>query len=311
MVEESSTVLTKYKSRLFESKDRLSRIISNDSILPYLLILPALLWVLTIYLYPLVQLIWTSFTDGTIVASGDFVGLDNYRELANSEFYATLYRTAIWTFGSVVPALLIGLGGAIVLNQNFRGKRYFLGLVLLPWALPLAIVGFLWLMMYNPSFGQINTILLQTGVISESIGFLSYENALYSVIIARIWRAVPFALIIYYARLQSIPSELYEAARVDGAGAWAQFRYVTLPELSRVTAITLIVLTVWTTLIFDIVWTMTAGGPVDATLIIPVDIYSTAFRDQNLGLASAKSVVTIMFLIVLTIVYWKYSALSE
>lgn len=289
----------------------LHQLITSRRIFPYLLLLPAAIWLLSIYLYPLGRTIWLSFTDAGLIEGGTFIGLQNYQQLLSGPFVETIKRTAVWTFGSVIPATFLGLLGALALNQEFRGRRLFLGLVLIPYAVPLAIVGFLWLMMYNPQFGMLNVILERIGLTDDPVGFLSYKNALFSVVVARIWRATPFALIIYYARLKSIPQDLYDAARMDGAGVWTRFRYVTLPELTRVTTIILIVLTVWTTLIFDIVFTMTGGGPIDATMIIPVSIYNTTFGGFDLGLAAAQAMITVAMLTVVTVIYWRISDISE
>ena len=290
---------------------RLQQRLTSRRVFPYLLVLPAAIWLLSIYLYPLARTVWLSFTDAGLIESGTFIGLQNYRELLTGPFIQIIERTAVWTFGSVIPATFLGLIGALALKQKFRGRRIYMGLVLIPYAVPLAIVGFLWLMMYNPQFGMLNVISQELGITDEAIGFLSYEHALTSVVIARIWRATPFALIIYYARLKSIPQDLYDAAKMDGAGVWTQFRYVTLPELSRVTTIILIVLTVWTTLIFDIVFTMTGGGPIDATMIIPVSIYNATFGGFNLGLAAAQAMITVAMLTVVTVIYWRISDISE
>lgn len=295
--------------RIENPVEDLSRVLLSEKVFPYVLISGAAIWLGIIYVYPLFRTVWYSFFEISLIqqSAGTFVGLDNFRAILTGEFVTTIERTAIWTFGSVIPAILLGLLGAILLNREFFGRRWVLGIALIPWTMPLAIVGFIWVMMYHAHIGFL-TIFVED-YLGASVSFLGFDHALKSVIVARIWRATPFAMIIFYARLQSIPEQLYEAARIDGAGRWEQFRYITLPELSRVGAIILIMLTVWTTLVFDIIWTMTQGGPVNATTIIPIDIYSTVFRSSDLGLASAKSVVTVLMLLVVTAVYWKVSDL--
>jgi len=287
----------------------LSQRLLSRRVFPYLLIGGAGIWLAIIYAYPLVRTVWYSFLEVGLVqqSGGTFVGLQNYREALNGSFVATIGRTVIWTFGSVIPAILLGMFGAILLNREFPGRRWALGIALIPWTMPLAIVGFIWVMMYHSQIGFL-TILFEEHL-NMSVSFLGFDNALFSVIVARIWRATPFAMIIIYARLQSIPNQLYESAKIDGAGRWEQFRYITLPELSRVAAIALIMLTVWTTLVFDIIWTMTRGGPVNATTIIPIDIYKTVFQSYDLGMAGAKSVITVLMLLVVTAVYWRVSDL--
>lgn len=295
--------------RVENTVSSVSQRLLNERIFPYLLIAGAAVWLTLIYAYPLARTIWYSFFEVGLVnpSLAEFVGLQNYEKALTGSFANTLVRTFIWTFGSVIPALLLGMVGAMLLNREFLGRRWALGLALVPWTMPLAIVGFIWSMMYHPQIGFL-TILFED-YLNMSINFLGYDNALRSVIIARIWRATPFAMIIIYARLQSIPDHLYESAKIDGAGRWQQFRYITLPELSRVMMIALIMLTVWTTLVFDIIWAMTQGGPVNATTIIPIDIYETIFSSYELGMAGAKSVITVGLLLVITAIYWKYSDL--
>lgn len=289
------------------------RVLLSDRVFPYLLLLPAFVVLFVIYVYPIGRIFWFSFTDIGLITGGEFVGWENYKTLVDldGEFAQTIWRTAIWTSGSVFPATLIGLGAALALRRNFLGRELFLGILLIPWTFPLAIVGFTWLMMYNSQFGFLNVAAQSLGIVDSPISFLSRDNAMASVIVARIWRAVPFAALIYYARLKAIPEHLYDAAKMDGAGAWAQYRYITMPELARVTAIIVILTTVWTTLIFDIVFTMTGGGPVNATKILPIDIYETTFRSFELGMASAKAAVTVVLLVFVTIVYWQFSDIEE
>lgn len=287
----------------------LSQFLLSDKVFPYVLIAGAGTWLGLIYAFPLIQTIQYSFFEVGLLQQSDqtFVGLQNFREVVNGPFVDTISRTIIWTFGSVIPSILLGMFGAILLNREFPGRRWALGIALVPWTMPLAIVGFIWVMMYHSQIGFL-TILFEE-YFNMSVSFLGFDNALISVIIARIWRATPFAMIIIYARLQSIPDQLYESAKIDGAGRWQQFRYITLPELGRVTAIVLIMLTVWTTLVFDLIWTMTQGGPVSATTIIPIDIYKSVFQSYELGMAAAKSVVTVLMLLVVTIFYWRVSDL--
>jgi multiple sugar transport system permease protein len=295
--------------RVESTANAVSQRLLNERVFPYLLIAGAAVWLAVIYAYPLARTIYYSFFEVSLLqqSSREFVGLENYQDALTGPFVDTLVRTGIWTFGSVIPAILLGMFGAILLNREFPGRRWALGIALIPWTMPLAIVGFIWSMMYHPQIGFL-TIFFED-YLNMSISFLGYDNALKSVIIARVWRATPFAMIIIYARLQSIPDHLYESAKIDGAGRWEQFRYITLPELSRVVMIALIMLTVWTTLVFDIIWAMTQGGPINATTIIPIDIYDTVFSSYELGLAGAKSVITVVLLLVVTTVYWKYSDL--
>jgi multiple sugar transport system permease protein len=200
--------------------------------------------------------------------------------------------------------MVLGLVLALICNKNFKGKKLVVSINLLPYAIPLIIVASCWRFTYNPDFGIINVFLKKVGLIDKSISFLSYDNALASIIVARIWRATPFAFMNYYAALTTIPADQYEAAHIDGANSWQRFRYVTLPSLKSVTTSTLIVLTVWTFLVFDIVYGMTGGGPVDATRTLSMRIYQEMFSMKNMGTSSAWSLIAIVILVVITILYW-------
>ena len=264
---------------------------------------PLLLLLAFNYAYPLINVCISAFMGFTGSSAGQFVGLKNFK-LISPDIRKTVITTLIWTFGSVLPSMVLGLALAVLCSKNFRGKKLIVSINLLPYAIPLIIVASCWRFAYNPDFGVINVFLKKFGLIEESISFLSYENALGSIIVARIWRATPFAFMNYYSALTTIPQDQYEAAHIDGANAVQRFFHVTLPNLKSVTTSTLIVLTVWTFLVFDIVYGMTGGGPVDATRTISMRIYQEMFSMKNLGTSSAWSLIAIVILVIITILYW-------
>lgn len=264
---------------------------------------PLILLIGFVYAYPLLNVCISAFRGFTGSSAGKFVGLKNF-ELISKDIPKTVKTTLIWTFGSVLPAMVLGLTLAVLCNKDFKGKKLVVSMNLLPYAIPLIIVASCWRFSYNPDFGIINVFLKKVGLIDESISFLSYDNALASIIVARIWRATPFAFMNYYAALTTIPADQYEAAHIDGANSVQRFLYVTLPSLKSVTTSTLIVLTVWTFLVFDIVYGMTGGGPVDATRTLSMRIYQEMFSMKNLGTSSAWSLIAIVILVVITIIYW-------
>lgn len=267
----------------------------------YVLLLPALIWLLLIYGFPIVSTVYYSFMN---VYGTRFVGLANFK-LVTTSFAPTLLRTVIWTFGSVIPAMILGLVGALLYREQFAGRRVLMTLTLLPYCMPLIIVSTLWSIMYNPSYGLIDTFLLKVGIIQQPIVFLGHRLAMVSVIVARMWRAMPFAFLAYSAGLTSIPDELYAAASVDGANAFQQFFSITLPQLRSVTLTTGLVLTIWTTLVFDIIYAMTAGGPANATKILPIAIYQQFMNLGDLGTAGALVIYTVIFLMVFSYGYWR------
>lgn len=266
-------------------------------------LMPLILLIGFVYAYPLLNVCISAFRGFTGSSAGKFVGLKNF-ELISKDIPKTVKTTLIWTFGSVLPAMVLGLTLALICNKDFKGKKLVVSMNLLPYAIPLIIVASCWRFSYNPDFGIINVFLKKVGLIDESISFLSYDNALASIIVARIWRATPFAFMNYYAALTTIPADQYEAAHIDGANSVQRFLYVTLPSLKSVTTSTLIVLTVWTFLVFDIVYGMTGGGPVDATRTLSMRIYQEMFSMKNLGTSSAWSLIAIVILVVITIIYW-------
>jgi multiple sugar transport system permease protein len=270
-------------------------------------LLPLFSVVVLVYLLPICNTVVSAFLGHAGSLNGQFVGFGNFVKIKNS-IPRTLLTTLIWTFGSVFPAVLLGLVMALVFQHEFRLRRLLMSINLLPYSIPLIIVASCWMFMYNQNFGILNVFLTKTGIIQSPIKFLSYDNALASVIVVRIWRALPFAFINFYAALTTIPKELYEAADVDGATSGQTILYITLPNLRSVIATTLIILTVWTFLVFDIIYGMTGGGPVDATRIISIQIYRELFQMKDLGTASAWSLIAIAVLVIITVIYWRLLA---
>ena len=266
---------------------------------------PLLILLCFVYAYPLINVCISAFRGFTGSSAGTFVGLKNF-EIIKGDIPSTVITTLIWTFGSVIPAMVLGLALALICNQTFRGKKAVVAINLLPYAIPLIIVASCWRFVYNQDFGIINVALKSLGIIDESIQFLDYDHALVAVVVARIWRATPFAFMNYYSALTTIPADQYEAARVDGANAIQNFFYVTLPNLKEITSSTLTVLTVWTFLVFDIIYDMTGGGPVDATMTISMRIYREMFSLKNQGTSSAWSMIAIIILVIITLFYWKF-----
>ena len=281
---------------LFLKKLQRRRLIG--SLLPIALILGF------VYGYSIITVCTSAFTGFTGSSAGQFVGLKNF-QLIKNDIASTVTITLIWTFGSVLPAMVLGLTLAVLCNRRFKGKKAVVSISLIPYAIPLIIVASCWRFVYNPDFGVINVLLKQLGVIDKSISFLGFDLALLSVIIARIWRAMPFAFMNYYSALTTIPRELYEAAAIDGASSAQMFFHVTLPNLRTTTASTLLVLTVWTFMVFDIIFGMTGGGPVNATKTLPMRIYQEMFGMKNLGTASAWSLIAIAVLVVVSVIYYK------
>lgn len=266
-------------------------------------LLPLAVLLCFVYGYSLITVLFSAFTGFTGSSAGKFVGMKNF-QLISKDIWPTVKITLIWTFGSVLPAMVMGLALAVFCNRKFKGKKAVVSINLIPYAIPLIIVASCWRFVYNPDFGVLNVLLSKLGLIEKPVSFLGFDLALLSVIIARIWRAMPFAFMNYYSALTTIPKDLYEAAAIDGASPSQAFWNITIPHLRTTTSSTLLVLTVWTFMVFDIIFGMTGGGPVNATKTLPMRIYQEMFGMKNLGTASAWSLIAIGVLVIVTILYW-------
>jgi multiple sugar transport system permease protein len=266
--------------------------------------MPLFILLMIVYFIPLLSIVKNSFTSFSGSNIGEFSGFENFGYI-EKEIPRTIFITLIWTIGSVVPAIVIGLILAALFQSDFSIKRLLISLNLLPYSIPLIIVASCWLFLINQDFGLLNVFLMRIGVIEKPILFLNIDNALLTVILARIWRAMPFAFINFYSAMKTIPVEWYEAADVDGASSFQKYFFITLPNLKTIILTALIVLTVWTFLVFDIIYGMTGGGPIDATRIISIQIYREMFHMKDLGTASAWSLIAVIILLLLTIIYWK------
>jgi multiple sugar transport system permease protein len=274
----------------------------RNSLLGYLLVAPVLVCLLLLVVYPFLFAIWISFTDRTVGAEGRLIGLANYAHLLGQPgFRATVWNTLVLV--GVVQTLKLGagLGIAVLLNQPIRGRQFWRGLVLLPWAMPAFVAFITWKLLYAPQGGAFNLVLLGLGLVDTHVDFLSTRAlAMPSVIVATFWRGFPFWVISFLAALQSVPPELYEAAAIDGAGAWQRFQRITLPSIRHVVLVVLLLSTIWTTNGFENVWLLTQGGPSDATMTFPVLAY-LGLQSLRIGEAAAVSVSILPFFAVLAL----------
>ncbi len=279
----------------------------------YAFSLPAVVLLALVLLIPLAYVINLSLQ--TEVGRGDmaYVGLDNYaRFVADPYFWNAVRNTFAFTIASVAMHVLLGLGVALLLNKDIRGRTAFRVVALVPWMFSSVVVAALWRWMYSPEFGVINDILDRIGIISEQIPWLGDLNlALPAVIFANAWRGFPFVMIMVLAGLQAIPREQYEAAAVDGASTIAAFRYVTLPHLRFVLSISIVLDSIWTFKYFDLVQVMTGGGPANATEVLTTLVYRNAFEYFRFGYASAIAVMMFLILLAFTAIYVRMALRQE
>ena len=268
------------------------------------LLSPTVLLLVGLVLYPFVYAIWLSFSDKAVGSVGRFIGLANFRYvIAWPQFSAALVNTAVFTLSAVAIKFVLGMAVALVLNQQIRGRNFFRAFLLLPWVMPAFVVYLVWRWLYDPLSGLINYALLDLGLIKGPIAFLSERStAMLSVIIAHSWRAFPFYAISFLAGMQTIAQELYDAAMVDGASPWQQFRYITLPGLYHIIGVVLLLSTIWTANAFEPVYLLTGGGPSDATMVYTMLVYLMGMVNMRLGEAAAVSTLFLPLLIGLVLV---------
>lgn len=289
---------------LFRSRGRLE----TSRFLPYLLIAPAALLVAAVMFYPIARGVYLGFTEYSLTtfALPRFIGLQNYIEifLRDTIFRQAVKNTVIWTVLDVGARFLIGFVFALMLNERFFGRRLFRVLILLPWAMPPVAAGTVWRWMYTQDYGVVSVLLAKLGLVPASISWLGDPKlALYSVIAVSIWRGVPFVTIMLLAGLQGIPADLYDAARIDGAGSRACFFHITLPLLKSVIATALILTTIWTFGSFDLTWVMTKGGPAYSSHLLSTYVYQTSFGFFDLGYASALGSLMLVVMIIFAAIY--------
>lgn len=295
-------------------RDYIDRLYQNRWV--YLALLPALLFTFGLIGYPLINAFWLSFHRDNLLKpfeGAQFIGLGNYIYYFHSpEFWATLGRTALWTSGSVLLKLLVGLGGALLLNFKGKGSRFFRYFLIPPWVIPIAIGAIVWSWMYNSQFGLINSILLRLGIIQEPFAIMGHgTTAFIGALVNDSWVGIPFMVLILLGGLQAIPKQLYEAAKVDGANALHCFIYITLPQLKNVLLIGILLSTVWTFNSFSVIWVHTKGGPINATTTLVIDAYKTTFEKFRLGRSAALSVLIFIVLISASYLYSKFIRLEE
>jgi multiple sugar transport system permease protein len=262
-------------------------------------LLPSLTLILFIYVYPMLTGFWYSLQDGTLIKAGQFVALENYGKVfASSDFRSALRFSFFFAVFSVFGSYLIGLGMALLLNEDVPGRGFFRVAMLLPWIIPSVVSIVSWRWMIGDQFGLVNRGLGLIGL--GPIFFLSSENwAIFSVILVKVWRSFPFMMLSILAALQAISAELYEAAAIDGANPWQSFRYITMPHLRNLSIVLWILMTIWSVNDFDTPWLLTQGGPSRATENLIVLAYRTTFGSNDVGIGSAIAFVTMLILMVL------------
>ncbi|TPE49524.1 carbohydrate ABC transporter permease [Amaricoccus solimangrovi] len=275
--------------------------------LPYWLLTPAVLVTLLIVFAPMLLAIGTSFFELVLFRpkATHFIGLGNFVALMSDPvFWSSLWRTVLW-IGLTVPAqMLLGLVAALILNQQFFWRGLARALVIIPWALPSVVIALMWRWIYDPNIGVANDLLLRLSIIQTAVPWLADPGvALYSIIVTLTWQGFPFFAVMILAALQGIPKSQYEAAAIDGASAWRQFRHVTLPGIAPVLATAGLLRVIWVANSIDVIFVMTGGGPGYATHTLPLYAFVKARQNLDFGYGSAIAVAFTLLLGVFVAIY--------
>jgi multiple sugar transport system permease protein len=294
--------------KTLSAKTKSSRKKMGDRWFPYLLIAPTVLLIAGLLVFPIFRVFDLSVQsyDFTRLQEAGYIGLENFRNIFTQDemFYSTLWITLKWVLIEVVLQLVFGLIVALLLNQAFRMRGLVRSLVLVPWAVSGVLTTMLWSLMFNQHIGIFNDILLKLGLISEPIAWLANIHTVFgSVVVAELWRGIPFFAITLLAALQTIPHEVYESCEVDGAGSVKKLFFITLPFLKESIVFATLLRAIWEFNSIDMIFTMTNGGPMDMTTTLPIYMMKKSILEGNYGYGSALGVVTFAFLMIFVVLY--------
>ncbi len=295
--------------------------IAQERLTIFWMLFPTFLILFGFYFYPTLYNLELSFTDITLLKlrqGGDFVGTENYNEfLTSSSFFDIAINTVLWlTAISVICRLVLGLAIALLLNskflQNIKMTTVARLILLVPWATPPVVAVIAWRWLFDPTHGKINSMLLSTGLISDPVAFLADLTTVWPAIITIIvWNTTPLIAVSLLAAMQSIPEELNEAAAIDGATRWQQFRFITFPYLLPTISVLGLMSVIWTFNNFVYVWLATGAGPGTFTNVLATEIYIKAFTDLRIGYSAAIGITMAIVLASFGAIYFRVFGLSE
>lgn len=278
----------------------------TDSQVGVVLILPGVAVFAAIILYPFLEAVVMSFTDRSLLYPDyQWVWLENYQKVFKDPYFVnTLLTTALFVLGATVLPYTLGMIWAIVLNQGFKGSEFLRGVTLVNWIIPGTAIGFLWTWIFNGQYGILNSLLKALGILDTGIFWLGQTNtALLCVIIARTWQMLPWYMAFLLGGLQSVSLEQVEAAHIDGANNWQTFWRVILPGMKQTAVLVFILGLIGNLQHFDLPWTMTQGGPARATTTLSIEVYTTAFKNWNMGKAATVGTIWAILLAFFSIIY--------
>lgn len=273
----------------------------------WLFVLPAIIIVLALFVYPIISSFYFSFTNKNLIRpTYDFVGLDNYiAVLKDKGFWNAFLNSLKWTIFSLGGQLLVGFTAALALNKVKHLKGFYKTLLIIPWAFPSIVIAFSWQWILNGVYGFLPNILVQLGLCDTPPQFLTDRVLAFVVLVfINIWFGVPMIMVNVLAALQTVPQDQYEAAEIDGAKGWQSFLYITVPHIKVVTGLLVVLRTVWIFNNFDLIYLITGGGPAGATQTVPVYAYDMGWGTKLLGKSSAVTVLLFIFLMAVCVAYF-------
>ncbi len=280
----------------------------KDRRLGYLLLTPTILILATIVVYPLVYSFLLSFHNLNIdnpARGTTFTGLANYFEVfASQDWWQALIRTFYFVAADLLIGIPLGMAIALLLNRDLRLRGIIFAVILFPYVLAPIVNSLIWKLIYDPNYGLLNGLLLRLGLIKEYIPWLSNPTlSIVMLIIANLWQGTPFSVVLFLTGPKSIPQEEYEAAAIDGASRTASFLYITLPHLLPIVYMNVVMKTILTFKLFDIIYSLTGGGPAGSTEVVNMLIYKESFEYMKFGVAAAMSYILLILVLGLVVVY--------
>jgi multiple sugar transport system permease protein len=273
-----------------------------------LTIAPGLVLILVLTVYPVGYSVWLSLLEKhSFFPEQRFIGLDNYVYLwADAEFWTSLWYGVVYSVWTITLQIVLGVAAALILNESFRGRNLARGIVLFPYMIPTIVAVILWKWLLNDTYGLLNHALIALGLIRDPISWLGADHIMLSLIVVSVWQFFPFVLLAVLARLQTIPTELYEAAKVDGASTVRRFVHITLPNIRGILFVVILLRSIWMFTKFDTVWLMGEGAGAGRFIrTLPVYAYMRTLTYYQAGLGAALAVVMFGILMVSTVVYFR------
>jgi multiple sugar transport system permease protein len=273
----------------------------------YAYIVLALAYLLVFVLYPIGKAVWISLTKTDLLTPtvNQFIGLENYQNLVESgTIQHTLWLTLVFVVAVSILSMLAGVGSALLIESLTTGKATARTLLAMPWTIPSVVIALLFDLILNQRVGVVNHLLTAVGL--PPVNWLTEDSlAMVSVIGVTVWNLFPFVMLVTIAALQTVPTEIYDSASVDGAGGWAMARRITLPYIAPTLQVISLFLIIWSFQQFQVLWIMTQGGPTNGTDVVSINLYRTAFLFNDLGRASAIGVIALIPSLLVTLFYFR------